>query len=150
MSLPTEQHFSPTWSDPQGLGHPPSAPCPSLRPSLARRERGVEGPAARRRRKRPVQPGAQRTQGRETGLGCRHQQRVLPPQPAKPRPAGAPLAGSSELHSEAGSAQSLKEPNRVFIYWSKTSSGREGRRSWQRSPWGLPPCFQKHPNAPRF
>lgn len=33
MSLPTEQHFSLTWSDPQGLGHPPR-PLPALLPAL--------------------------------------------------------------------------------------------------------------------
>lgn len=43
--LPTEQHFLPTWSDPQGLGHPPS-PLPALRPPQACREKQGAGAGA--------------------------------------------------------------------------------------------------------
>lgn len=39
----------------------------------------------------------------------------------------------SKLHTESDFAQSLKELNRLFIYWSKMSTGGEGCLFWQLS-----------------
>lgn len=71
-------------------------------------------------------------------------------QPGKLRPGEAPSTDDSGLHIETNFVQSLKELNQVFIYWSKTSTGREGLLFWQLSQWTLLPCIQMHQKAPWF
>ena len=72
------------------------------------------------------------------------------PQSGKLCPGDAPLTDVSGLHTKTNSAQSLKEQNHLFIYWSKTSTGREGLLFWQLSQWTLLPRIQMHQKAPRF